>query len=83
VKIYVYLGYISEFVFEWEKFRKKVAEKIKTQFISKKSFLKSRRIWDNVRKYGTARQATRMTIQGDQKLSVHLMITVQQHAKIF
>jgi hypothetical protein len=42
---------------EWEMFQTKVVEKIKTHILCSFS-RKSRRLWDNVKQYGTAGQAT-------------------------
>jgi hypothetical protein len=36
---------------------------------------------DNVEKYGTAEQVTDDKIQGDQKISVHLIITIQNFTR--
>jgi hypothetical protein len=58
MKTYVHLQYLAEFFFELEKFQAKVAEKMKTRFMFNTFFQKSCRLWNNVKKYGTARQAT-------------------------
>jgi hypothetical protein len=51
--------YLVEFFLEWEMFQTKVVEKIKTHILYSITFSqKSCRLWDNVEKYGTARQAT-------------------------
>ena len=51
--------YLAEFFFEWEMLQKKFVQKIKTHIMFKSVFpRKSRRLWDNVKKYGRARQAT-------------------------
>ena len=43
---------------EWEIFQTEVIEKIKTHFMFNNFFRKSCRSWDNVEKYGRARQTT-------------------------
>jgi hypothetical protein len=59
MKTYVHLWYLAELFLEWEMFQTQVVEKIKTHFIINKFFpQKSCRLWHNVEKYGTARQAT-------------------------
>jgi hypothetical protein len=60
MKTYVHLWqYLAEFFLEWEMFETKVVEKIKTHILcSIMFFQKSCRLWDNVEKYGRARQAT-------------------------
>jgi hypothetical protein len=51
--------YLAQFFLEWEILQTKVVEKIKTHVLcSITSFRKLCRLWDNVEKYGTARQAT-------------------------
>jgi hypothetical protein len=52
--------YLAEFVLEWESFQTNVVEKIKTHILCSITFFfkKSYRLWDNVEKYGRARQAT-------------------------
>jgi hypothetical protein len=57
--IYVH-SYLAELFAEWEMFQTKVAEKIKTHMLCSMHFLnrKSCPLWDNVEKYGRARQAT-------------------------
>ena len=51
-------SYLAHFFLEWEMFRTKVVEKIKTYFVSGKVFRKSYRLRDNVEKYCRAGQAT-------------------------
>jgi hypothetical protein len=60
MKTYVYLWqYLAEFFLEWEVFLTKFVEKIKTHSLFSVTFSWNRcRLWDNVEKYGTARQAT-------------------------
>jgi hypothetical protein len=62
VKTYVHLWqYLVEFFIEWEMFDTKILEKIKTHILCSITFFppwKSYRLWDNVEKYCTARQAT-------------------------
>jgi hypothetical protein len=59
MKTYVPLWYLAEFFLESEMFQTKVVEKIKTHILySVTCFRKSCRLWDNVEKYGTARQTT-------------------------
>jgi hypothetical protein len=60
MKTFVHLWqYLAEFYLEWEMFQIKVVEKIKTHILRSVSFLrKSCRLWDNVEKYGGAREAT-------------------------
>jgi hypothetical protein len=51
--------YLAELFTEWEMFQKIVLEKIKTHILRSKTFFrKSCRLWDNVEKFGRARQAT-------------------------
>jgi hypothetical protein len=51
--------YFAGFFLEWEMFETQVVEKIKTHILFFDTFFqKSCRLWDNVEKYGTARQAT-------------------------
>jgi hypothetical protein len=53
----------AEFFSQWEMFQIKGVQKIRTHvFLFSNFFLKSCRVWDNVEKYGTARQATVDTI---------------------
>jgi hypothetical protein len=60
MKTYVHLWqYLTEFFLEWEMFQTKVVEKTKTHILCSITFFrKSCRLWDNVEKCGTARQAT-------------------------
>jgi hypothetical protein len=60
MKTYVHLWpFLAEFSLEWEMFQIKVVEKIKTDLLCSITFSrKSCRLWYNVGKYGTARQAT-------------------------
>jgi hypothetical protein len=59
MKTFVHVWYFAEFFLEWEMFQTKVVEKIKTRILCSITFFrKSCRLWDNVEKYGTARQAT-------------------------
>ena len=52
-------SYVGEFFLEWEMFQIKVVEKIKTHILCSVSiFQKSCHLWDNVEKYGRAKQAT-------------------------
>jgi hypothetical protein len=51
--------YRAKFFLEWEMFRTKVVEKIKTHILCSITFFqKSYRLWDNAEKYGEARKAT-------------------------
>jgi hypothetical protein len=55
--------YFPEFFLEWEMFQTKIVEEIKTYTLcSGTSFQKSCHLWDNVEKYGTARQTTNDTV---------------------
>jgi hypothetical protein len=60
MKTYAHLWqYLSQFFSEWDMFQTKVVKIIKTHIShSITFFLKSCRLWDNVEKYGTARQST-------------------------
>ena len=50
--------YLAEFFLEWEMFQMKVVEKMKTHILCSVTFFrKSCRLWDNVEKYGGAREA--------------------------
>ena len=54
-----FLSYLADFFLEWGNFQTKVVEKIKTRIVRSITFFwKSYRLSDNVKKYGTARQAT-------------------------
>ena len=51
--------YLAEFFAEWEMFHRKVIDKIKTHILySLHFFPKAVPLWDNVKKYGTARGDT-------------------------
>ena len=51
-------AYLAQFFLEWKIFQIKVVEEIKTHILySVTFFLKTYRFWDNVEKYGRARQA--------------------------
>ena len=51
--------YLVQFFFEWNMFQTKIVEKIKTHiYVTYRFFLKPFRLWDNVKKCGTAGQAT-------------------------
>ena len=59
MKSCVHLQYLADFLSELQMFQTKVVYKLKkTHFISNIFFRKSCRLWDNVEKYGKARQAT-------------------------
>jgi hypothetical protein len=50
--------YLPDFFLEWEIFQIKVVEKLKTHILRSVAFFrKSCRLWDNVEKYGGAREA--------------------------
>ena len=56
---HTFLSYLAQFFLEWEMFRKKVVEKIKTHILRSITFFRtSRRLWDNMEKYFRTRQAT-------------------------
>ena len=56
---YIYDGLLIFFFFlEWEMFQTKVVEKMKTHYAQQLFFQKWCHLWDNVEKYGAARQAT-------------------------
>jgi hypothetical protein len=59
VKTYEQLWqYLAEFLLEWEMFQIKVVEKIKTHILCSVTIVrKSCCLWDNVEKYGGAREA--------------------------
>ena len=50
--------YLAESLLEWEKFRIKLVEKIKKNILCSFFFSKLCPLWDNVEKYGGARQST-------------------------
>ena len=51
--------YVAQFFLKWEMCQTKFLEEIKTHILcSVNDFRNSLRLWDNVEKYGTARQAT-------------------------
>ena len=57
MKTYVHLWYIAELCLEWESFQIKIVEKIKTHILCSITFSrKSCRLWDNVERYGRARE---------------------------
>jgi hypothetical protein len=58
MKTYVHLRYFAEVFLEWETFQTKVVEEIKTHLYSIIFFQKLCLLWDNVEKYGRAKQAT-------------------------
>jgi hypothetical protein len=60
MKTYAHLWqYLTQFFLEWEMFQTNVVKKIKTHILCSATFSrKSCRLWDNVEKYGAARQAT-------------------------
>jgi hypothetical protein len=60
MKTYVHLWwYLVEFFLEWEMFQTKFVDKVKTHILCSLNFFqKSCRLWDNVEKYGKARQPT-------------------------
>jgi hypothetical protein len=65
-----FLSYLAHFLLEWEMFQTKVLEKIKTHILYSVTFFqKLRRLWDNVEKYCTARQAT-----DDNMVNAHCML---------
>ena len=54
-----FLSHLAQFFLEWEMFRIKIVEKIKTHILYAITlFGKSCSLWDNVEKYSTAGQAT-------------------------
>ena len=55
--------YLAEFSLEWEMFQTKFVEKIKTHILCSVTFsLTSCRLWDNVEKFGEAREAADETL---------------------
>ena len=55
--------YLAQFFLEWEIFHSEVVEKMNTHILcSITCFRKSCRLWDNVEKFGTAREATDVNI---------------------
>ena len=61
MKSYIHLWqYLAEFFLEWEMFKTKAVEKIKTHIICSMIFFppKSCIVWENVEKYCRARQST-------------------------
>ena len=55
----IFLSYFAQFFLEWEMLRTKVVEKINTHILCLITFSrKSCRLWNNVGKYGKARQDT-------------------------
>jgi hypothetical protein len=54
-RVWSHLAYLF---LEWEMFRTKDVEKIKTHFVFNKAFRKSCRLWDNLEKCGRVRQTT-------------------------
>jgi hypothetical protein len=74
----VYLRYLAEFFLEWEIFRRKVVEKIKTHILYSITFSrKSCRLWDNVEKWGRARQATDENIIRRMRVASRITKTTQ------
>ena len=49
--------YLAEFFLKWAMFQIKVVEKINLRFVFNNFFSENRAVWDNVGKYGGARQA--------------------------
>jgi hypothetical protein len=60
MKAYVHLwSYVAQYFLEWEMFYTEVVEKIKTHILCSMIFSrKSCRLWDNVKKYSIAGEAT-------------------------
>ena len=59
MKTIIHLWYLAQLFLEWEMLQTNVLEKIKTHILcSITSFRKPCSLWDNVEKYGRARQAT-------------------------
>jgi hypothetical protein len=59
MKTCLHLRYLGELFLKWEVFQTKVVEKIKTHILCLITFFrKSCRLWDNVEKFGGAREAT-------------------------
>ena len=51
--------YLAKSVLEWEMFQTKLVKEIKTHILWSITYLqKSSRLWDNVEKYGRAKQTT-------------------------
>ena len=66
-----FLSYLVHFFLEGEMFQTEVIGKIKTQIICAIIFFKSCRLWNNVEKYCTARQAT-----DDNMTHAHYMLDI-------
>jgi hypothetical protein len=59
MKTYVLFRYHAELFLEWENFQTEVSQKIKTHILhSINIFRKSWPLWNNVEKYGRAKQDT-------------------------
>ena len=57
--IILFWSYLAQVFLEWKMFNEKVVEEIKIRILcSVTDFRKSCRLWDNVEKYGRARQVT-------------------------
>jgi hypothetical protein len=69
-----FLSYPAEFFLQWEIFRRENEEKLETHILYSITlffFRKSWRLWENVEKYGTARQAT-----ADNMAHAHCMLYI-------
>jgi hypothetical protein len=78
----VHLWYIAEFFLEWEMFRTKVKNKIKTHILCSITFpQKSCCLWDNVEKYGTARQTTDDNIIRRMRFACWITKTTDTHSE--
>jgi hypothetical protein len=89
MKTFVHLWqYLAEFFLEWEVFQTNVVEKIKnthhmfnTHYMFKKVSRKSCRLWDNVEKYGSARQAADNSIIGRMRFACWIIKTTDTHSE--
>jgi hypothetical protein len=82
MKTYVHLWqYLAEFFVECEVFQTKVVEKSKHILCSITFFWESCRLWDNVEKYGAARQATDDNIIRRMRLACWITKATDTHSE--
>jgi len=61
--------YLAQLLLVWGTFQRKLVEKIRTHILCSMTFLKSCRLWDNVKKYSRTGQAT-----DEDMMHVHCMM---------
>jgi hypothetical protein len=75
-------SYVAQFILEWEMFQTQFVEKIKTRILCSINFSrKSKRLWDNVEKYGTTRQGTDDNIIRRMRFLCRITKTTDRHSE--